>query len=145
MSQPRKGRVRAHDFVRALQYACDGGPLAAAIGVEAYSAGQKRAEVGDTLAMRRLKEGRSDLHAMLSVDGEARPLGPHIGSREAGKLATGRGVAAQGGGDILEALSANIAEEEGCTFERRYSFERQHQRQGNVHHWLIFTERKSEG
>src|SRR3546814_9859845 len=72
MSQPRKGRVRAHDFVRALQYACDGGPLAAAIGVEAYSAGQKRAEVGDTLAMRRLKEGRSDLHAMLSVDGEER-------------------------------------------------------------------------
>src|SRR3546814_11152292 len=67
------------------------------LGVEAYSAGQKRAEVGDTLAMRRLKEGRSDLHAMLSVDGEARPLGPHIGSRAAGKLATGRGVAAQGG------------------------------------------------
>src|SRR3546814_4488892 len=55
----------------------------------------KRAEVGDTLAMRRLKEGRSDLHAMLSVDGEARPLGPHIGSRAAGKLATGRGVAAR--------------------------------------------------
>src|SRR3546814_14554989 len=79
----------------------------------------KRAEVGDTLAMRRLKEGRSDLHAMLSVDGEARPLGPHIGSRAAGKLATGRGVAAQGGGDILEALSENIVEEEGCTFERR--------------------------
>src|SRR3546814_9456796 len=62
MSQPRKGRVRAHDFVRALQYARDGGPLAAAIGVEAYSAGEKRAEVGDTLAMRRLKEGRSEEH-----------------------------------------------------------------------------------
>src|SRR3546814_15310158 len=98
MSQPRKGRVRAHDFVRALQYACDGGPLAAAIGVEAYSAGQKRAEVGDTLAMRRLKEGRSALNAMLAVDGEARPLGPHIGSPAAGELAQGRGGAAAASG-----------------------------------------------
>src|SRR3546814_13798386 len=102
MSQPRKGRVRAHDFVRALQYACDGGPLAAAIGVAAYSAGQKRAEVGDTLAMRRLTEGRSDLHAMLSVDGDARPLGPHIGARAAGRQAEGSGVAAPGGGGTPE-------------------------------------------
>src|SRR3546814_19933102 len=67
MSQPRTGRVRAHDFVRALQYACDGGPLAADIRVEASHPGPQRATLRDTLATRHLTDGRSALPALLSA------------------------------------------------------------------------------
>ena len=78
------------------------------------------------------EERSGDLHAVLLRHLEARPRGADVGAGAAGELAAGGRLAADRGGDLVEADAEDVVEEEGGALERRKPLEREHQRQRDL-------------
>ena len=63
-----------------------------------------------------------------------------MGARAGSELAAGGGIAADGRGDFLEFQPEHVVQQEGRPLERRKTFQRQHQRQGDVLLVLLFDD-----
>ena len=73
-------------------------------------------------------------------DLEARSRFADVGAGAAGELAAGRGVALDGRGDLLEREPEDVVQQKCRALERRKTFERQHQRQGDVFLLFLFDD-----
>ena len=69
---------------------------------------------------------------MLLLHLEARPRLAHMAARPRGELAAGGRVAPDRRRDFLEVQPEHVVQQEGRALERRQTFQRQHQRQGDV-------------
>ena len=113
-------------------------PLAAAVGVDADVGCKHCAERFHVAVARGGEERFGELHAALSVDFEALSRLAHMAAGAGGKLAAGRRIAADGGGDFVEFHPEHVVQQERRPLERRKPFERQHQRQGDVLAGVLF-------
>ncbi len=78
---------------------------------------------------------------MLRRHRKTRPLGAHMGAGAAGQLTRGGFIAADGFGDFIKAYAEHVMQQKRGALERRQTFQRQHQRQGDVIH-LVFLGRE---
>ena len=112
--------------------------LAAAVGMDTDIGCQHRTQSLHIAAARGGEESLGKLDAALLLHLEARSRLADMGARTSGELPASGRVTPDGGGDFLEAQPEHVVQQEFRTLERRKTFQRKHQRQGDVFFFLPF-------
>ena len=114
--------------------------LAAAVGMNTDIGRQHRAQRLHVAAARSGEERLGELEAALLFHLEARSRLADVSARTRSELAAGRRVTLDGRGDLVEVQPEHVVQQEGRPLERRKTFQRKHQRQGDVFLFLLFDD-----
>src|SRR5262245_63286646 len=114
--------------------------LAAAVRMNTDIGRQHRSKRFHIAVARRDEKSLGKLKATLFVNLEARSRLADMEARPGSELTTGSGVTSNGGADFLESQPEHIVKQEGRALERGKTFERKHQRQGDVLFALLFDD-----
>src|ERR1700761_2646656 len=112
--------------------------LTSAVRVNADIRRQHGAKCLDIAATRSVEEGFGKRKTALFFYLETRPFTAHVLTRAGSELTAGRRVAPDGHRDLFKFDSEHIVQQKDGPLERRKAFQRKHQRQGNVFHFLLF-------
>src|SRR5262245_33597713 len=128
----RQSLLELEDGIEADEWPRRCRTLATTVRVNADIGRQHAGKRFHVAAARGGKESIGEFEPVLLVDLEARSRLANMAARAGRELPRSRRIAPNGGCDLLEFQPEHIVQQEGRTLEWGKTFEREHQRQGDV-------------